>query len=194
MRARIDGREGGGDVIRAELAGNVGQRPTWYVRDGERRADRERREREVGAGADERERDAMGCHPAQRQRRLEGGHAAARDDDLETREPGALPRTLTYAGSHGRLPSSRCARRLERKASQGLRPCGASPYPRLRGSRSPARVALRQREMPRRSTSASTAALLCSASRAAKTSVTTPDRERRRRSVSRLRWAPSSAR
>src|SRR5215213_8510209 len=103
MRARIDGREGGGDVIRAELAGNVGQRPTWYVRDGERRADRERREREVGAGADERERDAMACHPAERQRRLEGGHAAARDDDLETREPGALPRTLTYAGSHGRL-------------------------------------------------------------------------------------------
>lgn len=52
---------------------------------------------------------------------------------------------------------------------------------------------LRQRR-PRRSTSASTAALLCSVSRAAKTSVTTPDRERRRNSVSRSRCTPSSAR
>ena len=47
---------------------------------------------------------------------------------------------------------------------------------------------------PRRRTSPSTAALLWSASRAAKTNVTTPDRERRRSSVNRSRWAPSSAR
>jgi hypothetical protein len=47
---------------------------------------------------------------------------------------------------------------------------------------------------PRRNTSASTAALLCSASRAAKTSVTTPDRDRRRRSLSRSRCAASSTR
>ena len=51
----------------------------------------------------------------------------------------------------------------------------------------------RQRR-PRRRTSPSTVALLCSASRAAKTSVTTPVRERRRSSLSRSRWAPSSAR
>ena len=47
---------------------------------------------------------------------------------------------------------------------------------------------------PRRRTSPSTVALLCSVSRAAKTKVTTADRERRRSSVNRSRWAPSSAR
>src|SRR5215217_1355521 len=105
MRARIDVRDGGDDVTSAELARYAGQRPTWCVCDGERRADRERREYEVGAGADERERDAIACHLVQRQRRLEGGHAAARDDDLETRGPGALPRRCGGGGQHVTPPS-----------------------------------------------------------------------------------------
>ena len=52
----------------------------------------------------------------------------------------------------------------------------------------------RRQRRPRRRTSPSTVALLCSASRAAKTSVTTLVRERRRSSLSRSRLAPSSAR
>jgi hypothetical protein len=92
MLVTFDVCDGGADVTRAELAGDVGQRPPWCARDGERRADRQPREHEVGARAHERERDTITREVAQRERRFEGRDTAAADHHLQTaRVSGAGP-------------------------------------------------------------------------------------------------------
>ena len=125
----VDGDDGLGDVSRRRSRGRRGRaRRGCDAPRRERLADRQRARDEVGARGDERDVHAMRREVGERDQRLEGGDAAAGDDDLCAVR--LLAVTLRPARSAGRPRHAAVGIRGNPQASRSLEradgPCAAA--------------------------------------------------------------------